>query len=299
MTSQRRIVWFSCGAASAVAAKETLNRYGSKHVEVVYCDTMASEHPDNQRFFNDVEAWLDVPIRRIKSEKYERVEDVFAARRYMSGIAGAPCTVEMKKVPRFDFQQADDIHIFGFTADEQKRIERFEVANFDLSLEWVLRDAGIDKAECFARLGDAGITLPAMYGLGYKNNNCLGCVKATSPVYWNAVRHDFPDVFAERARMSRELGARLVRVKGVRLFLDELPREQNDGIMEDISCGPDCAPETAWKCGDCDGAEPDPRHSPPFSPAAVGEYRHHQFNPQCLHGFGADESCDRCGRTSQ
>lgn len=238
----RVVVWFSCGAASAVAAKLAVEKYGPVRTAVVYCDTMASEHPDNQRFFDDVERWIGRRIHRIRSEKYTTVDEVFEKRRYMSGIAGAPCTVEMKKVPRFEFQRADDVHIFGLTSDERRRIERFSQENFDLSLEWLLRDAGITKDRCLEIVEEAGIALPVMYGLGYKNNNCLGCVKATSTKYWNAIRRDFPEVFELRAKQSREIGARLTRVHGQRIFLDELPLDSDDGVLENISCGPDCAP---------------------------------------------------------
>jgi len=240
--SPRVVVWFSCGAASAVAAKTALDLHGPERTVVVYCDTSADEHPDNLRFMADVEKWLGVPVTRLRSPKYGSVSEVFGATRYMSGPQGARCTVELKKVPRFIFQRADDIHVFGFTADEGKRIASFEEHNPDMSLSWALRDAGITKLECFRILTEAGIALPAMYLLGYKNNNCIGCVKATSPAYWAKVRTDFPEVFKERAEQSREIGCRLTRVKGVRIFLDELPDEPFGRYkMEDISCGPECA----------------------------------------------------------
>ena len=41
-----------------------------------------------------------------------------------------------------------------------------------------------------------------MYKLGYKNNNCIGCVKGQAG-YWNKIRKDFPDVFDQ---MSKDLG---------------------------------------------------------------------------------------------
>jgi len=238
----RVVVWFSCGAASAVAAQQALARFGKDRVLVVYCDLSRDEHPDNVRFRHDVAAWLDTPIVVIKSTKFNSIEEVFAARRYMSGRAGAPCTVEMKKVPRFDFQRADDLHVFGYTADEKKRIERFEANNPELFLAWVLRDAGITKTNCFEILRLAGIELPALYSAGFKNNNCIGCVKATSPKYWSLVRSYAPDVFARRATQSREIGCRLVRVDGVRVFLDELPQDDFTYLPdESISCGPECA----------------------------------------------------------
>lgn len=237
---ERVVAWFSCGAASAVASKLALKKYGSDRVSVVYCDTMQDEHPDNVRFFRAIRRWLGVPIWRIRSEKYKRIEEVFEARRYMSGIAGAPCTVELKKVPRFAFQRGDDIHVFGYTVEEQRRIDRFEQNNPELSLDWMLRDAGYSKQMCLDMLEVAGIKLPVMYALGYKNNNCIGCVKATSSKYWNAIRRDFPGIWLRRAEMSRKLGVRMTRIRNVRVFIDELPPDEDDGILEDISCGPEC-----------------------------------------------------------
>lgn len=240
MGNRRRIVWFSCGAASAVAAKIVSQRHSN--VGVVYCDVMSTEHPDNQRFFDDIQEWIGQPILRIRSDKHSTINDVFEDRKYLAGIAGAPCTVEMKKVPRFAFQRPDDIHIFGFTSDERNRIDRFCENNPELDVEWVLADLEITKDDCLAAIKEAGIRLPTMYTLGYLNNNCLGCVKATSARYWNMTRRDFPEVFDLRARQSREYGARLVRVKGERVFLDELPTDYlpSEGL-EDIACGPDCS----------------------------------------------------------
>jgi hypothetical protein len=233
-------VWFSCGAASAALAKLAVDTY--TNVDVVYCDVLSDEHPDNRRFFTDVERWIGQRIRVISSEKYASINDVFAKRRYMAGIAGAPCTVEMKKVPRFAYQRPTDIHLFGFTADEQQRIDRFDANNADLYVQHLLADRGVTKADCLDMVAEAGIAIPAMYTLGYKNNNCLGCVKATSALYWNMIRRDFPEVFDLRAHQSREYGARLTRVRGERVFLDELPADYMPSEpLEDISCGPDCA----------------------------------------------------------
>jgi hypothetical protein len=231
----RRVAWFSCGAASAVAAKLAVEAYGSG-CEVVYCDTMATEHHDNQRFFDDVQRWIGVPITVIRSERYATVDQVFEKRRYMSGVAGAICTVEMKKVPREMFQRPDDVHVFGYTYDEQKRAADFEERNPSLTVEWILIDQHVTKAECLRRLP---FPAPAMYALGFEHNNCLGCVKATSPGYWNRTRRLFPEVFARRARQSREIGARLVRVAGERVFLDGLGANE-DAPDDAIECGPAC-----------------------------------------------------------
>ena len=234
----RHVVWFSCGAASAVAAKVATEKWPD--TVVVYCDTMASEHPDNERFFSDVQAWIGRPIRRIKSTRYDSVDDVFLKTRYMSGVAGARCTVEMKKLPREEFQRETDVHVFGYTTDELARAAEFEQNNPTVHVEWVLIDEHISKVECLKRLGRAGIQLPEMYRLGFDHNNCLGCVKASSPDYWNKIRKLFPEVFARRAEQSRLLGVKLVRVDGERIYLDELQPNRWEQEEFAIDCGPVC-----------------------------------------------------------
>lgn len=235
----RVLSWFSCGAASAVSGKLTLAKY--PHALIVNCDTVSSEHPDNARFLTDCEAWYGTKIIRLSSSKYDTVDDVFEKERYMGGPRGAKCTVELKKKPRFEFQRPEDIHVFGFTVEEKKRIRDFDSRNPDMRTEWVLRDAGITKQECYRVLTANDIRLPEMYFLGFKNNNCPGCVKATSPGYWNKVRKEFPEVFARRVKQSRDLGVRLVELHGNRIFLDELPENEHGRFKSEvISCGPEC-----------------------------------------------------------
>lgn len=233
----RLLVWFSCGAASAVALKLVAHL----NPLAIYCDTSANEHPDNVRFRADVERWTGIAVTVIKSTRFSTVEEVADEKQYMAGPEGAPCTVEMKKVPRFNFQRADDTHIFGFSLDEKNRLKKFEADNHDMNLAWPLVQAEMTKADCLEMIVAAGIALPVLYTLGFANNNCLGCFKATSAKYWNRTRRHFPAVFKLRCEQSRRLGVRLVRYKGVRIFLDELPEDATDNITEDLSCGPQCA----------------------------------------------------------
>lgn len=254
--SQRVICWFSCGAASAVAANEAIIEMGLDYeVIIVNCDTRPSEHPDNYRFTKECEAWFGQPIIHIRNAKYETVDDVFERERYMSGQYGARCTTELKKVPRFAFERPDDIHVWGFTAGEAARIQNFELNNPELTLRWILRDKRITKNDCYRILAEAGIALPRMYEIfddedrirfkqnGFDNNNCPGCVKASSPWYWSMIRKYFPEVFKRRCEQSRAIGCRLVEISHhKRIFLDELPPGpfKKRKKHERISCGPDC-----------------------------------------------------------
>lgn len=243
----RIVVWFSCGAASACASKLIVDKYGHENVHIVYCNTLASEHPDNLRFLRDIESWLSHPIELIASEKYVDIDAVFEKTKYMAGPRGARCTVEMKRIPREDYQEYSDTHVFGLTFDEENRIKRFKENNPNLKLEWILQDNEVTKSGCYEMLKNNRIALPTMYSLGFKNNNCIGCVKATSPIYWDRVRKNFPEVFKKRCQQSRYLGVRLLEYHGNRVFLDELPTKIVDRRKqkqeEDIECGPICLRE--------------------------------------------------------
>src|SRR5690606_12544766 len=126
--------------------------------------------------------------------------DVWEKERYMSGVAGAPCTRALKKRARqaWELIHKPDFHVLGFTAEERGRHDRFVQSERDNVLP-VLIEAGMRKVDCAAYLVAAGIELPAIYRRGYPNANCIGCVKAQSPTYWNLVREQDPEVFAHRA----------------------------------------------------------------------------------------------------
>jgi hypothetical protein len=219
-------VWFSCGAASAVAAKKTLELYPDCDVRILNSPIL-EEDEDNRRFLSDVQDWLDKPIEIIRSNKFpsQSAVDVWDKRRFMSSVSGAPCTVELKKVPRQIWEADNDVdwHVLGFTAEEEHRAKRFVLTERDNLLP-VLVDQKIGKVECMEIISAAGIALPRVYKMGYPNANCIGCVKATSPTYWNLVRKTHPEVFEQRAKQSREIGVKLTRVNGERIFLDELDR---------------------------------------------------------------------------
>lgn len=250
----RVICWFSCGSASAVAAKLASEKYGDR-CEIIYCDTFAYEHPDNRRFFDDVQAWLGREIKVLRSPDYADIFEVFRKTRWLVGVKGARCTTELKKNVRKAYQRVDDIQIFGLTADEQHRVKRFRNENPELFSEFPLIDNGVTKAECHRIIADAGIEQPMMYRLGYRNNNCIGCVKGQAG-YWNKIRRDFPEAFARMAKVERELNAAICKKEGVtngkrwrkRVFLDELDPDQGRYIDEpDIECGVLCVqPDLPW-----------------------------------------------------
>lgn len=239
------VVWFSCGAASAVAAKKSVEKYGDHNTIRVVNNPIKEEHLDNQRFLLDVQDWIGVDIEFATNSKYPSAhcEDVWEKRQYMAGPSGAPCTLELKKKARQEWEAKNphDYIVLGFTSEEKKRHDRFVLGERCNVLPVLIED-GISKSDCYKIVSEAGLRLPEIYKLGFPNANCIGCVKASSATYWNHVRKTFPDVFAQRVEMSRRIGAKLAWYKGGRIFLDELPEDAKGRPMKnmDFECGLFC-----------------------------------------------------------
>jgi hypothetical protein len=77
-----------------------------------------------------------------------------------------------------------------------------------------------------------GIEVPAMYKLGFNNNNCIGCVKGGAG-YWNQIRKHFPEQFDRMAKIEREVGHSCIKGQ----FLDELdPDAGRKQKVVDMTC---------------------------------------------------------------
>lgn len=232
-------VWFSNGAPSACATKLTADKFGAASVRVIN-NPVKEEDPDNLRFARDVAEWVGIDILTAVNWAYPNASavEVWDARKAMSFRLGAPCTTHLKKQARQQYEKENviDWHVFGFTTEERVRHDRFVLTERENVLP-VLIDAGMSRNDCFDMIRSAGIKLPRVYDWGLPNANCLGCVKATSPTYWNLIRIIAPEVFAARAEQSRRLGVKLVRYKGKRIFLDELPADARGRALKSM---PDC-----------------------------------------------------------
>lgn len=239
----RVVVWYSCGITSTVAAKLTLSKYKNiLPVKIVYTDP-GGEHPDNVRFMKDCEKWFGQEIVKLKNPKYRDIWDVFEKKKYLAGILGAKCTIVLKKHMRFQYENLErDIQVFGFDAREQERADRFRNNNPEVWLETPLIDKKVKKKDCLNIIKRQGIELPEMYKLGYRNNNCIGCVKGGAG-YWNKIRVDFPDVFNRMSKLEQEFNVALNKSyagdgKRKRVFLKDLdPKVGRYKLEPDIECG--------------------------------------------------------------
>ena len=233
---KRIVCWFSCGAASAVATKLAIAENAGKLPLVIAYTEVLEEHPDNKRFLAECEKWFGQEILILGNDYYKRsIYETFKTSA-MNIRGAAPCTRVLKKQVRERFELPTDRQVFGYTAEEEERLNRFIDANNDVDIWTPLIDKGLMKTDCLAMLKNAGIELPAMYRMGYHNNNCIGCVKGGMG-YWNKIKVDFPDQFQRMATLERQKGQTIFKDR----YLDELkPTDGNYPQEQNIECSIFC-----------------------------------------------------------
>lgn len=232
----RTVCWFSCGAASAVATKIALAERERESELIIAYTEVKEEHLDNKRFLADCEEWFGQKIEILGNDFYDRSIYRVFEKNYIRTPKGAPCTRALKKQIRERFEKPTDRQVFGYTAEEQARLDRFIDANADVNIWTPLIEKGLGKEDCLAMLKNANIELPAMYKLGYHNNNCIGCVKGGMG-YWNKIKVDFPEHFDRMAKLERFKKQTIFKDR----YLDELkPTDGNYPQEPNIECSIFC-----------------------------------------------------------
>jgi 3'-phosphoadenosine 5'-phosphosulfate sulfotransferase (PAPS reductase)/FAD synthetase len=225
-----KVSWFSAGVSSFIATyleKDSLDHIIYTHIE--------NQHPDTLRFIKDCEKAMGREIEIFQSP-YKSVDNAIQQFRFINSRYGAKCTEILKKRVRKEWEEGRKnlTYVWGYDSSERDRSERILQSMPQFHHIFPLIERNLTKDDCHGMLRElVGIKRPVMYDLGYKNNNCIGCVKGGMG-YWNKIRVDFPEVFAERARQEREIGHTCI--KGI--YLDELEPDRgviDDEVMEECS----------------------------------------------------------------
>ncbi len=111
----RVVAQFSCGAASACAAKLAIDQHGDRaHVINAF---VADEDDDNRRFLADCERWFRRSITVLRDTEYgASALEVWRRKRFIVGQRGAPCSKALKRNVLDMFNRPDDVIVLGFTA---------------------------------------------------------------------------------------------------------------------------------------------------------------------------------------
>ena len=236
------VLWFSCGVSSAIVAylcKNELDKILYQHID--------DQHKDSMRFLLDVQKLIRRNIF-IDQSPYKNVGNVCRAFGYIRHPHHAKCSEVLKRRMRMEWEAHNSgrhIYYWGLDCGEVNRADRIREYMSGHDHRFPLIEANLSKQDCHAMLAKLGVKRPAMYDMGYQNNNCIGCIRGGMG-YWNKIRKDFPEVFATRAKLERDIGYSCIN--GV--FLDELdPEAGRDDPMIDMSCGIMC--EIALKEASC------------------------------------------------
>lgn len=223
------VSWFSAGVSSFIATyleRDSIDK-------ILYCH-IDNQHPDTMRFIKDCEKALGREIEVLQSP-YKSVDNVIQQFQFINSRYGAKCTEILKKRVRKEWEHGkkDLTYIWGYDCSERHRADGVFESMPEQKHIFPLIERNLTKEDCHGMLAELNIKRPAMYDLGYRNNNCIGCVKGGMG-YWNKIRRDFPEVFERRAKQEREIGHTCI--KGI--YLDELEPDRGNfetEIMEECS----------------------------------------------------------------
>jgi hypothetical protein len=195
-------------------------------IDRIFYTHINDQHPDTMRFVKACEAWFGKPVEIWQSPYFKTVDEVCRYRKFIKAPnVGAPCTTVLKRDvrKRFEYENTDNLRVvWGFDCNEKNRIVNIKQHMPEQEHIFPLVERNITKEEAHEILNASGIKRPVMYDMGYHNNNCIGCVKSGGMGYFNRIKIDFPEVFASRAKLERDLGFSII--PGI--YLDELKPEQ-------------------------------------------------------------------------
>lgn len=233
------VAWFSAGVSSAIACWLCRDE-----IEEIHYQHIDDQHPDTLRFLHDVQALIGKPIQ-IHRSPYGSVDAVCRAFGFLKGPHGARCTDVLKKRERKAWERKHPgrhTYFWGLDCDEARRVDGILRAMPDYDHRFPLVERQMTKSDAHELASRLGLKRPAMYDMGYHNNNCIGCLKGGIG-YWQMIRRDFPDVFAARAKLERDLGRYILKdCNGNPLWLDELPEGigRETSAIESMQCGIMC-----------------------------------------------------------
>lgn len=211
MINKKIICWWSGGITSAVACKLALDLFGLDSCKIIMIDTK-NEDEDTYRFKKDCEKWYSKSIEIITGigETYNSIQDVWIKHKSLNVATGAICSTQLKRKVREDWQKENefDHQVFGFEFDKKEfnRANGLSINHPKTKAIYPLLMMGYDKDDCLRVVQEAGIEIPRMYQLGFRNNNCFktGCVQGGIG-YWQKMQKDFPNKFDAMAEIEHKL----------------------------------------------------------------------------------------------
>jgi hypothetical protein len=195
----KRVVQFSGGLCSYLAAKRVLQKYGPADVTLLFADTLI-ESPGLYRFLNEASAKLGVPVTRIADGRTPW--QVFRDERFLGNSQVDPCSRILKRDLCRDWMDyhccmEPTIVYVGISWDEG-RIDEIRARWQPYAVEAPMCEAPLlTKCQMMEEAAADGLTLSESYRDGFPHDNCGGkCVKA-GQAQWASLYKIRPASYAE------------------------------------------------------------------------------------------------------
>jgi hypothetical protein len=219
------IVCFSGGHSSALAAIETVRKYGKENVILLNHDISPNvEHADIKRFKQDIANYLDVSITYANMPGWETNDPLdvcvsISAFKAFAGQSNAFCTNRLKtepfkkylreNYPSKPFESRDDVYvIYGFDKDEPGRIQRRVgvMAEMGYKTDYPLALWG---NRTIFNTEEIGIKRPITYEI-FRHANCIGCLKSGKQ-QWYVTFCLRPDLWEKAKRAEESIGYSILK----------------------------------------------------------------------------------------
>lgn len=217
------VVCFSGGHSSAIAAVETVRRYGKEKTILLNHDLcIRSEDEDIKRFKREVAAYLGLDITYANMDGWQdkdQFDVCMEENAFKYGIqSSALCTQKLKTEPFKKWLQdnypaekgtvRDDLVIlYGFDRKETSRITRrvgvMAALGYKTDYPFLWENRTIENIE------EIGIKRPVTYEI-FNHANCKGCLKAGKQ-HWYIVYCLYPEIWEKAKRAEAEIGHSILR----------------------------------------------------------------------------------------
>ena len=175
-----RVVSYSGGLGSFMAAHLTVAKYGKASTVLVFTDTK-TEDEDLYRFLHQTSEALGCELITLADGR--NIWEVFMDVRFQGNSRIDPCSRILKRElfrkwmqERFAPEQAT--LVVGISYEEKHRLDRVAKNWTPYKVEAPLCEVGVARKEILDVLDDQGIDPPRLYEQGFPHNNCGGfCVK--------------------------------------------------------------------------------------------------------------------------
>lgn len=215
---KKYIVCFSGGHSSALAAIETVRKYGRENVILLNHDISEEvEDKDIKRFKREVADYLGINITYANMPQWEKKTPLRVCRElggFKFGNGYALCTAKLKTEPFYKWLsenfpvakgevREDVVIIYGFDRNETDRIQRRIGVMISKGYKCDFPLAFYEERTIYTT-ETIGIKLPSAY-LTFRHGNCKACLKSGRQS-WYIVYCLYPELWKEAIDTENEIG---------------------------------------------------------------------------------------------